>query len=476
MKLRTTLTVTGIVIAIAAFVSMVSFGAGMKLNVDKQFEQLGLLSTISVYTERDRRGREAEQVPANSPRLDVAAMDRIAKIPNVLLVFPYDAFDIKARIGDSTFDSKAQALSHNAMQSKLFSRMKAGAIFPNDSARTALLTDELLKKSGFKSVDSLIGKRLIVSVQVATFDSALAHLLNDQGVSVMDQLKNIHADSLLHSPSYRDNVLRAEANEAVRRLITGFMNHRATISDTLTICGVIEGEEGMRLRAGPVIIPFKTGKKFSSSGMSTNPTDLFTAMSAGNLIPSPGTGSDRYFSQLTVNFDPHAYYKPIKDSIEAMGFRAFSFAEQFAEIQKAFVYLDLALGAIGLLALLTASLGIVNTMVMSILERRKEIGIFKSLGAHEGEIRALFLVESGAIGFLGAVLGIAAGWVITKIATVIAHAYMRQQGIPEIQLFALPWWLVLIALAVGTGVALVAGLYPASRAARVDPVEALRGD
>jgi len=148
---------------------------------------------------------------------------------------------------------------------------------------------------------------------------------------------------------------------------------------------------------------------------------------------------------------------------------------------------------VALIALITASLGIVNTMVMSITERRREIGILKSdvqlvrskrleigilksLGAYELDIRSLFLVESAAIGLLGTIAGIAFGWTITRIVSAVVQAYMRREGIPVMDPFALPVWLILIALGVGVGVSVAAGFYPAARAARVDPVEALRNE
>src|SRR5712671_1859232 len=183
-------------------------------------------------------------------------------------------------------------------------------------------------------------------------------------------------------------------------------------------------------------------------------------MSSGMLFSSLDNDPGKAYSQVTINFEPRMPYKSIRDSVEALGFRTFSFAAQFEEIQKVFLYFNVALGLVGLIALVTASLGIVNTMVMSITERKREIGVFKSLGADERDIRALFLVESGVIGFIGTVGGITFGWIIARIASAAAQSFMKSQGIPQMDLFALPVWLILISLGVGVSVSLLAGFYP----------------
>ena len=128
------------------------------------------------------------------------------------------------------------------------------------------------------------------------------------------------------------------------------------------------------------------------------------------------------------------------------------------------------------IALVTAALGIVNTMVMSIIERRREIGVIKSLGAGEGEIRLMFIAESGVIGMTGSVIGIICGWTVTRIISIIAKTVMERREMPVFELFALPLWLILLTICFGLGISLVAGFYPASRAARIDPVEALRSE
>jgi len=471
MKLRAFLTISGILIAIAAFVSMLSFGAGNQEYISKQFNDLGLFSTMQVYPKNKTNGSDTSIFPV----LDRVALDQIATVPGVNLVYPYDAFTVKVKLGDSLIDSKAQSLPSTAIRTKLFSKLRAGNAFESDSSRGVIISEELAKKAGFNSPDSVIGLPLVLSVRVSTIDSGLGHILVDRGESVMDRLKRIRFDSLLNS-KYRTRVIRTEVNETVKRFLNGFMNAQEIISDTLTVCGVRELIPSGRLHIEPIIIPFTTATRFSTSGLGGSPMDIFAAMSSGNLFSQPEDKSGKTFSQVTVDLDPHVLYQTVKDSIEALGFRTFSFAEQFEEIQKAFFYFDLVLGVVGLIALITASLGIVNTMVMSITERKREIGVLKSLGAYELEIRSLFLVESGVIGLIGTIAGIFFGWLITRIVSAIAQMYMSKEGIPKMELFALPMWLILIALAVGVSVSVLAGFYPAARAAKVDPVEALRND
>ena len=199
-------------------------------------------------------------------------------------------------------------------------------------------------------------------------------------------------------------------------------------------------------------------------------------MSRGTLFSPEGAAAGKEYPNVSVSFDPRVPYDAVRDSIEALGYRVFSFAEQFENLQRFFLYFDVGLAVIGMIALLTAAMGIINTMVMSVTERRKEIGILKSLGADDSDIRRLFLVESGTIGAIGTLTGILLGWVATRVLSFVALSYLKGQGLPEMEFFALPVWLFLIALVIGIGVSLLAGTYPAGRAARLDPVEALRGE
>jgi putative ABC transport system permease protein len=111
---------------------------------------------------------------------------------------------------------------------------------------------------------------------------------------------------------------------------------------------------------------------------------------------------------------------------------------------------------------------------MAILERRREIGIMKALGASDGDVKRIFFVEAGSMGLLGGGLGVALGWLIGRVINLGTNIYLQRQEMRPENFWYVPMWLVTASLLFSVIVSMAAGWYPAKRAARLDPVQALR--
>ena len=184
----------------------------------------------------------------------------------------------------------------------------------------------------------------------------------------------------------------------------------------------------------------------------------------------------RSYNALTVQVKRSQNTQDVEDKIKSLGYSAFSINDALQGAKRAFILLDIVLSLIGSISLAVSSLGIVNTMVMSILERTREIGVMKAIGGSDADIRLIFLVEASAIGVLGGVSGVLLGWVVGRAINFGANIYIQNQGGTPGNLFSLPLWLIAASIGFSWVVSLLAGSYPASRAARLDPIQALRHD
>ena len=165
----------------------------------------------------------------------------------------------------------------------------------------------------------------------------------------------------------------------------------------------------------------------------------------------------------------------IVDLLEARGFRVETLKTTLDIANRALSIVQTMLGSIGGLALFVAAIGIANTMIMSVYERTREIGILKAVGASPGNIHLLFVVEAALIGLLGGIVGVIGGWLLGIGLNAGILAYFDYMDVPmRGTFFFVTGWLVALALGFAMVVGLLAGLYPAARAARLDPLEALR--
>ena len=234
----------------------------------------------------------------------------------------------------------------------------------------------------------------------------------------------------------------------------------------LTIVGVSErmGMGGSGLLRSDVTISPAAADKMKKITM-TNLWDLFRRSSRKGG-----------YSLVNIKVRSPKFVDPVRSKVNDMGFRTFAMIDQLEEIRTGFLFMDMILAAVGMIALIVASLGIINTMIMSIMERTSEIGVMKAVGASDKDIQKIFFFESSIIGFLGGVFGLGLGWVVSLLINRVVNYFLAQQGVPHIDYFSFPLWLCLGAVGFAVFVSLVSGVYPAMRAARVDPVVALRHD
>ena len=185
------------------------------------------------------------------------------------------------------------------------------------------------------------------------------------------------------------------------------------------------------------------------------------------------------YSQVIVKVEDADQALDIADQITAMGFQAITPQSYLQGINGFFVVLQIIFGGVGAIALLVAAIGIANTMTMSILERTREIGLMKAVGATNRDVLSIFLGEAAGIGFIGGLGGIVIGWLAAQAMNVLAIVYLagqasQQGGAPPSVAVYTPIWLPVFALIFSTFIGMLSGLYPALRAATMIPVQALK--
>lgn len=185
------------------------------------------------------------------------------------------------------------------------------------------------------------------------------------------------------------------------------------------------------------------------------------------------------YENIRINVDNMNNVTAVQDAIEQLGYKSESQMQYIAPMQETANMLELVLGAIGAVAMLVSAINIANTMIMSIYERTKEIGIMKVLGCKVADIRKLFLFEAGMIGLIGGLIGIAfsylASWVInTYGADLFASIMDTGLGTGESSFSVIPFWLPIFGALFAMSVGLISGFIPAVKATRISAIEAMK--
>ncbi len=449
--LRNSLTTIGISVGVASLVAMLSLGIGLQQLFSRRLAKSGLFDTVLVTSRRDLRGmgRGEERggpTAGESRVLDEPARQEMEHLPNVLEAYPDIRFVTELRYDDKPHLTMISALPESAKSNDAFEGMQ-GRFFSSDTAPEAILQKTF--------AEELLGKTPTPGVDEANVADLAKPLLGKE--------LTMRYAQRAPSPAQPSPPSAAAANPAESNLA------EATYSvisreQKLKIVGVADLDpESMR---GPMRAKVFLPLKLAESLHVMQPTDLREIARAASDQP--------VYSSISVRVKNPNQIQSVENDIKKMGFTTFSILDASRGLQQVFQVLYAFLGIFGSLALIVASIGIVNTLVMAILERRREIGIMKAIGASDGDVKKLFFAEAGAMGIVGGIVGVALGWAIGQVINFGTNVYLKRQSFPPEHFWAVPWWLVALAIGFSFLVSLVSGLYPAGRAARLDPVQALR--
>jgi ABC-type antimicrobial peptide transport system permease subunit len=472
-KLRAALTSMGVIVGVAVIVTMVSFGLGLQRNLLSRFRALDLFNEIRVFGRTlsslasagleqggqrpgeagERRGPGTRPDKTPTRILDEAAIEEIARIPGVAYVEPSIGFPAYMRVNDRVLTQfVAGATVPN--ESSRFREWAAGGMISSSEADEAVVTERFTRDFGFEKPADAVGQTV--------------ELLAPPKTSRKQKAEDEEFSSFFGLPLGTDNPESPPADELVAR--------RFRIVGVLSESKEGPGQGGLRglLPGANIYVPLSAARAWTiehRAPMSQVAIEL--ARQSGALSEGEVEGYDSAVVRVT---DP-VMLTEVRKRLTELGFGSFSIVDQLEQIRTVFLIVDAALGLLGGISLFVASLGIANTMIMSILERTREIGIMKAIGAEDVEIKLIFFFEAAVIGLIGGVIGSLAAWGVDGIANRLAYRFiLKPQGAGFVDFFALPPYLWLGSILFALTVSIIAALYPAARAARVDPVRALRHD
>jgi ABC-type lipoprotein release transport system permease subunit len=446
-RLRTVLTAAGVSIGIGAMTSMVSVGVGTQRNVMQAFNEENLLTSVTVRPP----GRSGDAAHDSMAVLNAVSMEAMRLLPGARDAYPVLNVPGLLQVGDSQ-----QFLSLESMPARMLKEqierekvtLLSGRIYEEDETGGMVISTRAARRLLPEGVepDTLVGQK--VSFLVARMPGGSAE---EEPESEAPILEGVELPSVLSG-------LPIEG--LLQRIPFGIVQ---PVRLELTIIGVVDGAGTLTDFLGiSLYVPVEI----------VEPLYAQTFQNLESILTGEASGEG--YPLVQVLTEDVLAVRQVQESIVEMGFRADSILDQMAEIRMGFLFMNTFLATIGGISLLVAAMMIINTLVMAVLERTREIGLLKAMGATDLDVMRLFLSEAGIIGMLGGIGGLALGWIVAKITNMIANYQLMRLGEVQVDFVAFPIWLIAGGIAFALIVSLTAGFYPSRRAARVDPVVALR--
>lgn len=439
-KSRTILTILSVVIGTISIIMMLSLGIGMQEQQRKMVESFGGLDTIEIISE-----------PGSPRKINQATANKFKNIKGVRVVVPHkDIYgEIKVKGKDKYSLNVYQGI--RVMPNEVFESITAKdfdiGTNLNASDKSAILVSSQAEIAEKKKVP---GEDWYTDEPVENFDILganyyirLGYKDDSQGPKFGDDLGEES-----NKPTFVDIPVKIKGKLNKNSFLTGsfaYMNE--------TAYKVLEKEDA----------------KLQSSQLNQGFDNM------GNPIKK---NSKYIYTGLSVICKDYESVKSVEEEIKSMGFQTQSNTEMIDEINKSASRIMMILGGIGSIAFIVSAIGIINTMLMSIYERQKEIGVMKVIGASIGDIRSMFLLESGFIGFFGGILGLVLS---VGLSSILNQVFLSatdpgMMGGDTTNLFSIPIWLAISGVGFSALVGIMAGYIPAKRATKLSAIETLRSN
>ena len=439
-KVRTLLTVTGVIIGTCSIVVMISFGVGIDQYYAQSLSQMGDLTSVSVYNyggSISSDGSDNGQPAAITDEI----ITQMASISHVSAITPF--YDVWQE-GEIKAGSNNRYVYNGTIRGVYLAQMPAfgftlseGEWPTKESYENAVIFGQY---GAYSFVDTKKKRNNTVWPEVQPDGSVTKPFLD-----VMTARMNVSAR--------KDE----ESNKRVK-------------SYDLRCAGVLVEDYNVDYGTGyGLYLDMSLVQKLAAD------TRRLKGSSGGNQ------NQDLVYNEVKIKVDDIDNVQSVITAIEDMGYQTSSVNSIREQLQEQTRVIQMVLGALGGVSLLVAAIGITNTMVMSIYERTREIGVMKVLGCVVGNIRTLFLMEAASIGLLGGFVGIG----ISYLLSYIINRFASQAGViggimgmgmmgEGVNISVIPLWLVLLALVFSTFVGIISGFYPANRAVRISALEAIK--
>ncbi len=433
-KLRTVLTVLGVVIGVTSIVVMMALGNGLKESMLENFSSYSSMTEITVnqgggYYSSSDSGSTEEKF------LDQAFIDQLLAMEHVTGVNPELRVDAIAKAGRYMSYIQLTGLTQEDIRNKNYP-----------------IAEGSLPEAGDSEFKVFYGNSVLVNFFVES-TGTYPFWDNDEAPDI--DLMNDPIFYIFDTDAYWSSQGSGSANPAPKKYI-------------VEACGIMEGELGEWATDSQSVI-------CDIDALKTQLKRVFKK----NPIPGQPTRkngkpyNEIFYSTLRVQVDDMANVEAVTKVIQDMGYNAYNDAEWIQSNMEEMNTVQAVLGAIGAVAMLVAAISITNTMMMSIYERTKEIGVMKVLGCNIRNIQALFLLEAGFIGFIGGVAGLGLSY---GLSFGINHLAAASEGMDIANICRIPLWLVPVAVIFAVVVGMVAGFIPSLRAMRLSPLAAIRNE